>query len=244
MIVLKDVWKRYYRHHIFHRSLREDIISLFKRKQRQGLEKNEFWALKGVSFEVKKGECVGLYGPNGAGKSTILKLIAKVTYPTRGTISVDGRVAPLIEIGAGFHLDLTGRENIHINGAILGMRINEIKRKIPAIIDFSELNEFIDMPVKKYSSGMYLRLAFSIAIHSDADIFLIDEILAVGDEAFQEKCLDKIQNLKKQGKTMIVVTHNRKLREEVADEIIFMEKGEVVDTSGLATLYSKLKHTK
>ncbi|MDL1972458.1 MAG: ABC transporter ATP-binding protein, partial [Deltaproteobacteria bacterium] len=176
--------------------------------------------------------------------STILKLIAKVTYPTRGTISVDGRVAPLIEIGAGFHLDLTGRENIHINGAILGMRINEIKRKIPAIVDFSELNEFIDMPVKKYSSGMYLRLAFSIAIHSDADIFLIDEILAVGDEAFQEKCLDKIQNLKKQGKTMIVVTHNRKLMEEVADEIIFIEKGEVIDTSSLATLYSKLKHTK
>jgi len=124
------------------------------------LTANHLRELKGVSFEVKKGECVGLYGPNGAGKSTILKLIAKVTYPTRGTISVDGRVAPLIEIGAGFHLDLTGRENIHINGAILGMRINEIKRKIPAIVDFSELNEFIDMPVKKYSSGMYLRLAF------------------------------------------------------------------------------------
>jgi len=229
MIIFKDVWKKYYRHHVFHRSLREDIVNFFKRKQKQELKKNEFWALKGISFEIKKGECVGLYGPNGAGKSTILKLIAKVTYPTKGIVNVNGRVAPLIEIGAGFHLDLTGRENIYINGAILGMHINEIKRKIPQIVEFSELEEFIDMPVKKYSSGMYLRLGFSIAIHSEADIFLIDEILAVGDEAFQEKCLEKIKNLKKQGKTMLFVTHNRKLMEKIADKIIFIEKGEIVN---------------
>ncbi|HDD44331.1 MAG TPA: ABC transporter ATP-binding protein [Candidatus Desulfofervidus auxilii] len=228
MIIFKDVWKKYYRHHVFHRSLREDIVNFFKRKQKQELKKNEFWALKGISFEIKKGECVGLYGPNGAGKSTILKLIAKVTYPTKGIVNVNGRVAPLIEIGAGFHLDLTGRENIYINGAILGMHINEIKRKIPQIVEFSELEEFIDMPVKKYSSGMYLRLGFSIAIHSEADIFLIDEILAVGDEAFQEKCLEKIKNLKKQGKTMLFVTHNRELMEKIADRTIFMEKGKVV----------------
>ncbi|MDL1957281.1 MAG: ABC transporter ATP-binding protein [Candidatus Desulfofervidus auxilii] len=228
MIIFKDVWKKYYRHHVFHRSLREDIVNLFKRKQKQELKKNEFWALKGISFEIKKGECVGLYGPNGAGKSTILKLIAKVTYPTKGIVNVNGRVAPLIEIGAGFHLDLTGRENIYINGAILGMHINEIRQKISQIIEFSELEEFIDMPVKKYSSGMYLRLGFSIAIHSEADIFLIDEILAVGDEAFQKKCLEKIKKLRKQGKTMLFVTHNRNLMEKIADRIIFMEKGKIV----------------
>jgi len=228
MIVLERVWKKYYRHQVFHRSLREDIVNLFKRKQKQELKKNEFWALKGISFEIKKGECVGLYGPNGAGKSTILKLIAKVTYPTKGIINVNGRVAPLIEIGAGFHLDLTGRENIYINGAILGMRIKEIKRKIPQIVEFSELGEFIDMPVKKYSSGMYLRLGFAVAIHSEADIFLIDEILAVGDEAFQEKCLEKIKKLKKQGKTLLFVTHNRELMKKIADRVIFLKKGEIV----------------
>jgi len=228
MIVLERVWKKYYRHQVFHRSLREDIVNLFKRKQKQELKKNEFWALKGINFEIKKGECVGLYGPNGAGKSTILKLIAKVTYPTKGIINVNGRVAPLIEIGAGFHLDLTGRENIYINGAILGMRIKEIKRKIPQIVEFSELGEFIDMPVKKYSSGMYLRLGFAVAIHSEADIFLIDEILAVGDEAFQEKCLEKIKKLKKQGKTLLFVTHNRELMKKIADRVIFLKKGEIV----------------
>ncbi|WP_461834532.1 ABC transporter ATP-binding protein [Desulfothermus sp.] len=228
MITFKDVWKKYYRHHVFHRSLREDIVNFFKTGSKQELNKNEFWALKGISFEVKKGECVGLYGPNGAGKSTILKLIARVTYPTKGIIEVKGRVAPLIEIGAGFHMDLTGRENIYINGAILGMRIKEIKQKISQIIEFSELGEFIDMPVKKYSSGMYLRLGFSIAIHSEADVFLIDEILAVGDEAFQEKCLEKVKKLKKQGKTILIVTHNRQLMERVVDRIIFMEKGRII----------------
>ena len=155
-------------------------------------------------------------------------MIARVTYPTKGVIEVKGRVAPLIEIGAGFHMDLTGRENIYINGAILGMRIKEIRQKIPQIVEFSELGEFIDMPVKKYSSGMYLRLGFSIAIHSDADIFLIDEILAVGDEAFQEKCLEKMKNLKKQGKTILIVTHNRQLMEKVVDRIIFLERGRIV----------------
>jgi len=228
MIVLERVWKKYYRHQVFHRSLREDIVNFFKRKQKQELKKNEFWALKGISFEIKKGECVGLYGPNGAGKSTILKLIAKVTYPTKGIVNVNGRVAPLIEIGAGFHLDLTGRENIYINGAILGMRIKEIKQKISQIVEFSELGEFIDMPVKKYSSGMYLRLGFAVAIHSEADIFLIDEILAVGDEAFQEKCLEKIKKLKKQGKTLLFVTHNRELMKKIADRVIFLKKGEIV----------------
>jgi len=225
-IKLENLWKKYYRQNVFHRSLREDVMNVMRlRRNNSNLKKNEFWALKGINIEVKKGESIGFYGPNGAGKSTILKLIANVTYPTKGSVTVNGRVAPLIEIGAGFHKDLTGRENIFMNGTILGMKIAEIKEKMDSIISFSEIEEFIDMSVKKYSSGMYLRLGFAIAIHSDADILLIDEILAVGDEAFREKCLDKVIDLKKDGKTMVIVTHNRDLIEKVADRVICIERG-------------------
>jgi ABC-type polysaccharide/polyol phosphate transport system ATPase subunit len=228
-VIFENIWKKYSRDNIFHRSIREDITSIFRFKgDNSGIAPNEFWALKNVNLSIKEGETVGLYGPNGAGKSTILKLIANVTYPTAGNLKINGRVAPLLEIGAGFHLDLTGRENIFVNGTILGMKIPEIKTKINSIIDFSELEEFINMSVKKYSSGMYLRLAFSIAIHSEADIYLIDEILAVGDEDFQKKCLEKIFELKKRGKTLIVVTHDRKLMEQIADRIIFINKGDIL----------------
>jgi lipopolysaccharide transport system ATP-binding protein len=228
-VIFENIWKKFSRDNIFHRSIREDITSIFRFKgDNSGIAPNEFWALKNVNLSIKEGETVGLYGPNGAGKSTILKLIANVTYPTAGNLKINGRVAPLLEIGAGFHLDLTGRENIFVNGTILGMKIPEIKTKINSIIDFSELEEFINMSVKKYSSGMYLRLAFSIAIHSEADIYLIDEILAVGDEDFQKKCLEKIFELKKRGKTLIVVTHDRKLMEQIADRIIFINKGDIL----------------
>jgi len=228
-IALTDLWKKYYRQNVFHRSLREDIMNLMRpRRNNANLKKNEFWALKDVNIEVKKGESIGLYGPNGAGKSTILKLMANVTYPTKGNLRVNGRVAPLIEIGAGFHKDLTGRENIYMNGAILGIKIAEIKEKMDSIISFSEIEEFIDMSVKKYSSGMYLRLGFAIAIHSGADILLIDEILAVGDEAFREKCIDKIMELKKNGKTMVIVTHDRALMEKVTDRVALLERGRAV----------------
>ena len=228
-VELRDVWKKYSRQGIFHRSFREDIVNIFRpKKQVSGLHRDEFWALKAVSFTVERGETVGFYGPNGAGKSTILKLIARVTYPTRGEAVVNGRIAPLIEIGAGFHPDLSGRENIFMNAAILGMRIPEIRKKMPSIIAFSELEEFIDMPVKKYSSGMYLRVAFSVAIHSEADIYLIDEILSVGDESFQKKCIDKVHELKNNGKTMIIVTHNRELMERLTDRVFFIKKGEIV----------------
>ncbi len=229
-IKLDNLWKKYYRQNIFHRSLRDDVMSLlYHRKDNSDLHKNEFWALQGIDLEVKKGESIGFYGPNGAGKSTLLKLIARVTYPTKGSVSVNGRVAPLIEIGAGFHNDLTGRENIYMNGAILGMKIAEIKEKMDSIISFSEIEEFIDMSVKKYSSGMYLRLGFAIAIHSEANILLIDEILAVGDEAFRKKCINKIMELKQNGKTMVIITHNRELMEKVADRIILLEKGRMVN---------------
>ncbi len=228
---LRDVWKKYSRQGIFHRSFREDIVNIFRpKRQVPELYRDEFWALKGINLNVKRGQTVGLYGPNGAGKSTILKLIARVTFPTRGEVLVNGRIAPLIEIGAGFHPDLSGRENIFMNASILGMKIPEIRKKMPSIITFSELEEFIDMPVKKYSSGMYLRVAFSVAIHSEADIYLIDEILSVGDEGFQEKCIDKVHELQNNGKTMIIVTHNRELMERIADRVFFIKKGEIVDS--------------
>jgi ABC-type polysaccharide/polyol phosphate transport system ATPase subunit len=226
VIALNNVWKKYSRSKIFHRSLREDIANIFEiRKDKTSLAANEFWALQDINLSIPKGETVGLYGPNGSGKSTILKLIAKVTYPSLGTVAVSGTVAPLLEIGAGFHKDLTGRENIFINGAILGMKINDIKKRIDSIIDFAEVKEFIDMPVKNYSSGMYVRLAFSIAIHSRADIYLFDEIIAVGDSNFKEKCLERIKQLKDSEKTLLIVSHNYDFLKKSASRIIQINKG-------------------
>lgn len=209
IVELKHVWKKYSIRDIFHRSIREDVAEIF-RGTKDDLKEGEFWALKNINISLGWGECVGLYGPNGSGKTTILKLISSVTYPTRGEVTVKGRVAPLIAVGAGFHPDLTGRENIYMNGTIIGMSLKEIKGQMAEIIGFSELEKFIDMSVKKYSSGMYLKLGFSIAIHSSAEILLIDEILAVSDESFQKKCIKKIKDIKS-NKTMVVVSHNRPL---------------------------------
>lgn len=229
-IEFNNVWKKYSRSRIFHHSLREDISNIFcLKKQEDTLGKDDFWALQDIDFKIKKGETVGLWGPNGAGKSTILKLIANITYPSRGNLTVTGRVAPLIEVGAGFHPDLSGRENIFVNGTILGMTISEIKNKMDAIIDFSQIGNFINMPVKKYSSGMYLRLAFSIAIQSNADIKLIDEIIAVGDKEFQEKCIDKVYELKTKGSSFCVVSHNKNLLEQLSDKIIYLENGKIIN---------------
>ena len=231
VIELKNVWKKYSTKDVFHKSLREEIGNLFERTPRDILDEDEFWALQGINISVRKGECVGLYGPNGSGKTTILKLIASVTYPNRGEVAVTGRVVPLISIGAGFHPDLTGRENIYMNGTIIGMTIKEIKGKIDSILEFSELQRnFIDMPVKKYSSGMIARLGFSIAIHSSSEIILIDEILAVGDEAFQEKCINKIKDLIQNKKTVIIVSHNKNRLQVITNRIIFIRSGEIIDT--------------
>ena len=223
-IEMKNVWKKYSKSATFHNNLREEIVKLFKPKNKDELKQDEFWVLKDFNLTVKKGESIGFYGPNGSGKSTILKLISKVTYPDKGEIIVNGKVAPLIEVGAGFHPDLTGRENILMNGAILGMNIKEIKRKERHIIVFSGIEKFIDMPVKKYSSGMYLRLAFSIAIHSDADIFLFDEIIAVGDEEFRKKCDNTVLGLLKSNKTILIVSHNKKVLEKMTDRIVMFIK--------------------
>lgn len=192
------------------------------------------WAKKltvfsNISFDIKIGETVGIVGKNGAGKSTVLKLIAGVTYPSSGHVKVNGKVAPLIELGAGFHSELSGYENIFLNGAILGMHKKEIENQVKDIIEFSELGKFIHMPIKKYSSGMYMRLGFSVAIHTNAEILLIDEVLSVGDAAFQKKCLDYLQEVKKaKDKTIIFVSHNEEAVEEFCDRAILLNQGKVI----------------
>jgi ABC-type polysaccharide/polyol phosphate transport system ATPase subunit len=194
--------------------------------KRQPLER-DFAAIKDVSFDIKQGEAVGFIGRNGAGKSTILKLLASVTKPTSGKVSINGRVAALIEVGAGFHPELTGRENVFLNASILGMKKVEIEKRFDSIVGFAELEDFIDTPVKHYSSGMYVRLGFAIAVHSDPDIFLIDEVLAVGDESFQKKCLDTLAAHKAAGKTMILVSHDLAKVEEVCGRCIYVDHGQI-----------------
>jgi len=228
LIELNNIWKKYTLTGYFHNSIREDISNLFRKKQDDLLKQNEFWALQNINIIVKRGECIGIYGSNGSGKTTILKLIASVTYPTQGELTVRGRVAPLIAVGAGFHKDLTGRENIFMNGAIIGMTISEIKKNFNSIVEFAELEKFIDMPIKRYSSGMRVRLGFSIAIHSKAEILLVDEILAVGDQSFRNKCNDKLKELIKSDKTILVVSHDLQRMKEIADRIIYLEKGQLV----------------
>lgn len=186
----------------------------------------EFWALKNINMDIKKGETIGIIGENGSGKSTLLKLIAKILFPDEGEISTSGKIAALIEIGAGFHAELSGRENIYINGSILGFRKKEIDENLERIIDFSGLKNFIDNPIKTYSSGMYVRLGFSIAIHVDPDILLVDEILAVGDENFQKKCLKKIHGFKAEGKTIILVSHDLDMVEKMCDQVFLLHNGE------------------
>ena len=192
------------------------------------LRNDEFWALDNVSFELKKGKTLGVIGPNGAGKTTILKLIAGILYPDKGKVEVDGKVGSLIEIGAGFHPNLTGRENIYVNGAILGMSKKEIDRKINDIIEFADIGDFINSPVKYYSAGMYVRLGFSIAVHSDPDILLVDEVLAVGDEEFQRKCVKKIKDMLKKNISLVLVSHNLTLVGGMCEEVILLSNGKVI----------------
>ena len=202
-------------------TLKEKIIRLGKSK------KEIHHVLKNINLEIKKGESVALIGVNGSGKSTLLKLMTKIIYPTSGKIEVNGKLTSLLELGAGFHQDFSGRENIYFNASIFGLSKNEINKRINDIIEFSELGEFIDNPVRTYSSGMYMRLAFSVAINVDADILLIDEILAVGDQHFQDKCLDKMKELKKEGKTMVFVSHSIGSVKALCDRAVWLYDGEV-----------------
>lgn len=203
-----------------------------KAKQAVGLEtKEEFWALKGVNLEINKGDIVGIIGHNGAGKSTLLKILTGITPPTEGEIIMRGRVASLLEVGTGFHPELTGRENIFLNGAILGMTKKEIARKFDEIVAFSGVEKFLDTPVKYYSSGMYVRLAFSVAAHMEPDILLVDEVLAVGDAEFQKKCLGKMEEVtKSEGRTILFVSHNMSAIQRLCPKTVWLEKGQVKES--------------
>src|ERR1700693_4698451 len=187
----------------------------------------EFWALKDVSFEIKQGDRVGIIGRNGAGKSTLLKILSRITKPTSGKIGMKGRVSSLLEVGTGFHPELTGRENIYLNGAVLGMSKNDIKKKFDEIVAFAEVDKFIDTPVKHYSSGMYVRLAFAVAAHLEPEILLIDEVLAVGDASFQKKCLGKMGDVARAGRTIVFVSHNMTAIRSLSHRVVWLEGGAI-----------------
>ena len=189
------------------------------------MRRSRFTALKNISFEVSAGETVGIIGKNGAGKSTILGLLAGVLKPSSGQVTVAGRIAPLLELGAGFHPELSGRENILLNGILLGMLKREVEEKIDSIIEFSELGKFIDQPIRTYSSGMLARLGFSVAVHCEPDILLLDEVLSVGDQGFQKKCIEKMMGFKRNGKTIVFVSHNSDEILKVCDRVIWIDKG-------------------
>jgi len=189
---------------------------------------SDFWALRDVNFEILPGEVVGIIGRNGAGKSTLLKILSRITEPTIGRVELFGRVGSLLEVGTGFHPELTGRENIYLNGAILGMRHNEIARKFDQITDFAEIEDFLETPVKRYSSGMYTRLAFAVAAHLESEILVVDEVLAVGDAEFQEKCLGKMKDVSQNGRTVLFVSHNMNAIKTLCPKCILLEKGEIV----------------
>jgi lipopolysaccharide transport system ATP-binding protein len=230
VLQVQNVSKRFSRGEM-HDSLRDFIPSLFAkmtgRSRANSAAKNEFWAVRDVSFELNRGEAFGIIGANGAGKSTILKLITGIMTPTTGTIDVDGRISALIEVGAGFHPDLTGRENIYLNGSILGMSRAEIDRKFHTIVEFSGLADFIDTPVKRYSTGMYARLGFSVAAHVDPDILIVDEVLSVGDIVFQNRCLEKMNAVISSGATVIFVSHNLRAIAELCPRSILLDHGEL-----------------
>ena len=204
----------------------------------KAMRKKSFTALENIDLEIVSGETVGIIGKNGAGKSTILGLLAKVLKPTSGQISVKGRVAPLLELGAGFHPELSGRENILLNGILLGMLKREVEEKIDSIIEFSELEEFINQPIRTYSSGMLARLGFSVAVHCEPDILLLDEVLSVGDQDFQKKCIEKILGFKRSGKTIVFVSHSAKQIEQICDRLIWIDHGQIHSAGETKTIIS------
>lgn len=237
IIEIKNLSKKYI---ISHRdpysTLRDTLAGYFKRNKK---EKEEFWALKKVNLKIKKGEILGVIGKNGSGKSTFLKILSQITPPTTGEIKIKGHVNSLLEVGTGFHPELTGRENIFLNGAILGMSQKEIKDKFDEIVAFSEIEQFLDTPVKRYSSGMYVRLAFAVAAHLEPEILLIDEVLAVGDIAFQKKCLGKMNEVSKSGRTIIFVSHNMAAISELCNKCVLLKKGRIAAYGGTAEVVEK-----
>lgn len=222
-----------------------DVISLnakkiFSRQQGTQTALEEFWALKEVNFEIKRGDRVGIIGRNGAGKSTLLKILSRITDPTTGRVTIDGRVASLLEVGTGFHPELTGRENIFLNGAILGMNRVEIRAKFDEIVAFAEVEKFLDTPVKHYSSGMYVRLAFAVAAHLEPEILIVDEVLAVGDAQFQKKCLGKMEDVSKnEGRTILFVSHNMHVISALCSQAILLNGGRIVESGGSVDILNR-----
>lgn len=222
---------------------KEKNVTLKERLIYRGREQSEeFWALDDVSCKIESGRTIGLIGRNGSGKSTLLKLLTRIMYPTSGTIKIQGRVSSLLELGAGFHTDFTGIENIYMNASILGLTRKEIDQKLQSIIEFSELEEFINNPLRSYSSGMYMRLAFSVAINVNPDILLIDEVLSVGDTSFQKKCINKLKELKRQGKTIVIVSHDNHTMEILCDEVIWLNKGKIVKSGDSKIVINEYLH--
>jgi len=234
-IEVANLEKRFTLRH--NRSLKELAVAAVRGKDLT----DTFLALDDVSFTVGEGETVALLGFNGSGKSTLLKLISGVLKPDAGTVGTRGRVAGLIEVGAGFHPDLTGRENVYLNGAILGMSQAQIEQRFEAIVDFSEIEKFIDTEVKFYSSGMFLRLAFAVSVHSDPEVFLIDEILGVGDEPFQRKCLDRVRTLRDEGRTLVIVSHDLDMVSSLCERGVLLEHGKLVDDGPSESIVARMR---
>lgn len=236
IIKVEQVSKLYYLgEQARHDALRDVLVNLFKKQQ----PRDQFWALKDINFEVNTGEVVGIIGRNGSGKSTFLKVLSQITPPTTGKITLRGRVASLLEIGTGFHPELTGRENISLNGAILGMSRNEIKHKFNDIIQFADINKFLDTPVKHYSSGMRVRLAFAVAAHLEPEILLVDEVLAVGDAEFQKKCLGKMDSISKEGRTVLFVSHNMQAVRSLCSRAILLDRGKKICDGDVNTVINR-----
>jgi lipopolysaccharide transport system ATP-binding protein len=237
-ISLINIGKLYRINELRHReTLSEKISTFFKGRDRNTINpscqkaittQDYIWALKGISLHVNAGQVMGLIGKNGSGKSTLLKIISRITKPTEGSLQINGRVGALLEVGTGFHPDLSGKENIYLNASIIGMNKKEIESQLDSIIEFSEIGHFIDTPVKHYSSGMFMRLAFSVAAHLNSEIMLIDEVLAVGDAAFQNKCKDKIKAIAKSGKTIIFTSHDMSAIKDICDQCLVIDNGKII----------------
>lgn len=222
VITFENVSKEFKLSKLAIRSLQEIFVN-FLDKETRG--RHRFWALRDVSFSIRAGETVGILGPNGSGKSTILKLISRIIDPTTGVITISGRLSALLELGAGFHPDLTGRENIYLNGSILGFNRTAMNQKLDSIIEFADIGEFIDVPIRNYSSGMQMRLGFSVAVHVEPEIILVDEVLAVGDYSFQLKCLDKIRQMQREGVTILFVSHDFEAAERLCSRALWLDNG-------------------
>ncbi len=257
VVQIENLWKEYRLGVIGHGTLTQDLQSWWARlrdkddpnskivprpDQKKQIAGNRFWALQDINLEIKEGEIVGIIGKNGAGKSTLLKILSRVTAPSKGQIKVKGRIASLLEVGTGFQPELTGRENIYLNGAILGMSKQEIKRKFDEIVSFSGIESFIDTPVKRYSSGMYVRLAFAVAAHLDSEILVIDEVLAVGDADFQKKCLGKMSEVAKIGRTVLFVSHNLGAVSNLCRKSVLIQDGRIIENSLTQDVIAKYMH--